>query len=94
MDEDCLLLSVYTPLTTKGENDLLPVVVWIHGGAFITSCGSYPMHGPNRIMQVIEIIQYILFCIFNRKTYVLFDEYASTYNHLIIKREMMLLWFR
>ena len=56
MDEDCLLLSVYTPMLAEGENSLLPVLVWIHGGGLVTGCGLYPMHGPNRIMQVSIII--------------------------------------
>jgi para-nitrobenzyl esterase len=33
MDEDCLHLNVWTP--AKGKDDKLPVMVWIHGGAFI-----------------------------------------------------------
>ncbi|XP_070551710.1 acetylcholinesterase-like [Ptychodera flava] len=35
--EDCLFLNVYAP-TTQGE--YLPVMVWIHGGAFFTGSGS------------------------------------------------------
>ena len=52
MDEDCLLLSVYTPKHAESKGSLLPVLVWIHGGALVTGCGMYPIHGPNRIMQV------------------------------------------
>lgn len=39
--EDCLTLDVWTPdPATSG----LPVVVWIHGGGFITGTGSAPAH--------------------------------------------------
>ena len=32
MDEDCLFLNVFTPALDKKAK--LPVMVWIHGGAF------------------------------------------------------------
>ncbi|MGW6707242.1 carboxylesterase/lipase family protein [Streptomyces sp. NPDC054956] len=38
-DEDCLTLNVWTP----GADDALrPVLVWIHGGAFISGSGAMP----------------------------------------------------
>lgn len=32
--EDCLFLNIYVPLNTTAESKL-PVLVWIHGGAFV-----------------------------------------------------------
>ena len=43
-DEDCLLLNVYVPETPTDE--LLPVIVWIHGGAYIFGEGTEYMYGP------------------------------------------------
>ncbi|KAF9024268.1 alpha beta-hydrolase [Hymenopellis radicata] len=42
--EDCLFLSVFTPGLLDPENvtELLPVVVWIHGGGYIAGSGSDP----------------------------------------------------
>lgn len=40
MDEDCLSLSVWTP-DLQGSR---PVVVWIHGGAFVTGTGAMPWY--------------------------------------------------
>lgn len=37
MDEDCLYLNVWTPAQEKGEK--LPVIFWVHGGAFMTGYG-------------------------------------------------------
>jgi len=36
-DEDCLYLNVYTPAADAGRR---PVMVWIHGGAFVLGAGS------------------------------------------------------
>ena len=40
MSEDCLTLNVFAP----AEGDSLPVVVWIHGGAFVMGSGSMPLY--------------------------------------------------
>jgi para-nitrobenzyl esterase len=39
--EDCLTLNVYTPAADDARR---PVMVWIHGGAFITGAGSVPWY--------------------------------------------------
>jgi len=36
-DEDCLTLNVWTPAAGPGRR---PVMVWVHGGAFLTGAGS------------------------------------------------------
>jgi para-nitrobenzyl esterase len=40
--EDCLTLNVWTPRARKGER--LPVMVWVHGGAFMSGAGSLPAY--------------------------------------------------
>lgn len=37
MDEDCLYLNIWTPAQSPGEK--LPVIFWVHGGAFMTGYG-------------------------------------------------------
>jgi para-nitrobenzyl esterase len=39
--EDCLFLNVWTPAPAAGH---LPVLVWIHGGAFTSGSGSVPIY--------------------------------------------------
>lgn len=39
--EDCLYLNVWSP--AAAQEDALPVMVWIHGGTFVTGAGSQPM---------------------------------------------------
>lgn len=39
--EDCLTLNVWTPV---GAGQRLPVLVWIHGGAFVNGSGADPLY--------------------------------------------------
>ena len=41
LDEDCLSLNIWTPSTERSDR---PVMVWIHGGAFVTGSGSSLMY--------------------------------------------------
>lgn len=42
--EDCLFLNVYTPSL---EAERLPVMVWVHGGAFELGSGNTIYYGPD-----------------------------------------------
>lgn len=48
--EDCLYLNVYVPVREKNERKtLLPVIFWIHGGAF--QFGTGMMMGAKYLMD-------------------------------------------
>merc|ERR1740130_1880207 len=40
--EDCLFLNVWRPKAARSLK--LPVMVWIHGGGFVTGSGSAPVY--------------------------------------------------
>lgn len=42
LGEDCLTLNVWTPTLAKSAK--LPVIVWIHGGAYVFGAGSVPVY--------------------------------------------------
>ncbi|CAL8125459.1 unnamed protein product [Orchesella dallaii] len=56
-DEDCLFLNVYVPekhMKSESELSKLPVMVWIHGGAFIFGDGGG--YGPEYFMESEDVI--------------------------------------
>lgn len=51
-DEDCLYLNVYTPskLEDVGSN-LLPILVFFHGGGWVCGAGTSMWYGPNMLLD-------------------------------------------
>ncbi|GAB6024654.1 Carboxylesterase 5A [Chamberlinius hualienensis] len=49
--EDCLTANVYTPQLGSKYQTLLPVIVSIHGGAFIAGSGQSSVYGPQNLMD-------------------------------------------
>ncbi|XP_050498648.1 juvenile hormone esterase-like [Diabrotica virgifera virgifera] len=50
LSEDCLYINVYSP-QKPGSNNLLPVLLWIHGGTFTYEAGTIEYFGPKYIMD-------------------------------------------
>ncbi|RTQ46543.1 carboxylesterase/lipase family protein [Hymenobacter gummosus] len=48
-DEDCLHLSVTTPADRRPDEQL-PVLVWIHGGSYVTGAGDLAFYDPARLV--------------------------------------------
>nr|QIK02116.1 carboxylesterase 18 [Holotrichia parallela] len=48
--EDCLYINVYIP-QKPDKRTLLPVMVWIYGGGFITGNSSYDLYGPDGLVD-------------------------------------------
>ena len=47
--EDCLYLSIFTKAAAGKEPGLLPVVVFLHGGAFLVGSCQADLYGPQVI---------------------------------------------
>jgi para-nitrobenzyl esterase len=55
VSEDCLYLNVWTGRQHEGERQ--PVLVWVHGGAFINGAGSIPIyHGASLAKRGIVVV--------------------------------------
>ncbi|XP_055694763.1 juvenile hormone esterase-like [Lutzomyia longipalpis] len=53
--EDCLYLNVYRPVG-KIQKEKLPVMVWIHGGGWMSFSGNPGQFGPEYLMDNGEVI--------------------------------------
>lgn len=49
LSEDCLFLNIWTPARNTSDN--LPVMVWIHGGAFTGGSGTVPLYDGEELAK-------------------------------------------
>ncbi|XP_066593320.1 carboxylic ester hydrolase [Prorops nasuta] len=49
--EDCLYLNVYTPKVPGAEDKLHPVMIWFHGGGWLTGAGHSEFYGPKFLLD-------------------------------------------
>ena len=63
MSEDCLYLNIFTPAgaaataaSAASESQLLPVMVWLHGGAFQQGGAARPEYNARRIAQEERVV--------------------------------------
>jgi para-nitrobenzyl esterase len=47
--EDCLRLTIWSP--AEAPNEKLPVMIWYHGGAFVSGAGSLPWYSGHKLAQ-------------------------------------------
>jgi para-nitrobenzyl esterase len=52
ISEDCLFLNIYSPAASGRR----PVVVWVHGGAFIMGAGSQPLYNGTSFAELHDVV--------------------------------------
>jgi para-nitrobenzyl esterase len=96
--EDCLYLNVYTP--AKGDEESLPVFVWIHGGGFQFGAGSHKCyHGDELAAKgsvVVVTLNYRLgiFGFFAHPELAEENEYGSCGNYALFDQIAALKWVK
>jgi len=55
IDEHCQNLSITLP-ADAAPDERLPVMVWIHGGSYVTGAGDAPIHDPARLVAEQRVI--------------------------------------
>jgi carboxylesterase type B len=53
MSEDCLTVTVWTP---GADDRRRPVIVWIHGGGFLTGAGSLPLYSGASLAEHGDVV--------------------------------------
>jgi para-nitrobenzyl esterase len=96
MSEDCLSLNVWSPGLDDGRR---PVMVWIHGGAFVMGTGSTPWYDGTRFATagdvVVVTLNYRLGAFgFSCLDAVGGEEYAGSGNAGILDQIAALEWVR
>ena len=94
--EDCLSLNVWTP---NADSEKRPVMVWIHGGAFVTGSGSSPIYDGSILSRrgnvVVVTINYRLGVLgFLNLNEVTGGRIASTGNEGLLDQAFALGWVR
>ncbi|MDI2127057.1 carboxylesterase/lipase family protein [Yinghuangia seranimata] len=95
VDEDCLTLNVWTP-DTEGRR---PVMVWLHGGGFMTGSGRDPVFDGSRLTArgdvVVVTVNYRLGAFgFLHVAELLGAEYAGAGNLGLLDQAAALAWVR
>lgn len=58
-DEDCLYLNIWSPVPHPSHPSLLPVMIWIYGGAFIHGGSSKPeYHGQELAKRGVVVVTF------------------------------------
>ncbi|MGI4867547.1 MAG: carboxylesterase family protein [Janthinobacterium lividum] len=54
-DEDCLRLSLTLPADYQ-PGEQLPVIIWVHGGSYVTGAGDLPLYDPAALVSEQRVV--------------------------------------
>ncbi len=90
VDEDCLYLNVWTP-SPEGRR---PVMVWIHGGAFVIGSGSQELYNGSGLAARGDVVVVTLNYRLGAFGFLRLPAIGATGNEAIMDQEAALRWVR
>ncbi|MCP3818465.1 carboxylesterase family protein [Streptomyces sp. A3M-1-3] len=90
-DEDCLTLNVWTPGADEAKR---PVMVWIHGGGFISGSGSMPNYSGETFARNGDLVAVTINYRLGPLGYLYFGEDGAGGNFWLTDQRAALQWVR
>ena len=90
-DEDCLTLNVWTP---RADDAKRPVMVWIHGGGFISGSGSLPIYSGETFARDGDLVVVTINYRLGPLGYLYFGEDGAGGNFWLTDQLAALRWVR
>jgi carboxylesterase type B len=90
--EDCLFLNVWTPQSAVARDKRLPVMVFIHGGAFVYGYGSNPVYDGTWLAASGEVVVVTLNYRLGSLGFLAVPELNLTGNYGILDQRKALRW--
>ena len=90
--EDCLYLNVWTPRAAVDQGKRLPVMVFIHGGAFVYGAGSLPLYDGAYLAASGDVVVVTLNYRLGALGFLAVPELGLTGNYGILDQRLALRW--
>ena len=90
--EDCLFLNIWTPRAAVNQGKRLPVIVFIHGGAFLFGAGSLPIYDGSYLAASGDVVVVTLNYRLGALGFLAVPELGLTGNYGILDQRLALRW--
>ena len=90
--EDCLFLNIWTPRAAVNQGKRLPVMVFIHGGAFLFGAGSLPIYDGSYLAASGDVVVVTLNYRLGALGFLAVPELGLTGNYGILDQRLALRW--
>jgi len=95
VSEDCLKLTVQVPATYKYDpNNLLPVMIWIHGGAFVMSSSNDKIYNMKNLANATNTIVVSMNYRLGYLGFLAYEEAGITGNQGLKDQRLAMKWVR